>query len=146
MTERQEVTKMKNLLNTLAALATLAVSAPLGLAQSTLTATVPFAFGIGARQVLPAGTYVVYRAGDHWQFLSHETKIGAFVLGQPEQSKISDPSTLIFECRADRCALSRIQAGHGELGYSVPRPRLRRADALELARVVSVLLTRAEGN
>lgn len=138
---------MKNLfLNSLAALATLAMSAPLGLAQSTLSATVPFAFGIDATHVLPAGNYVVYKVGGHWQLRSAENRIGAFVTGSPSQSKVSDPSQLVFECRGNHCALRQIQAGRGELGYYIPPARRSKADALELARIVSIPLTRSEGN
>jgi hypothetical protein len=138
---------MKHLfLSTLAALATVAVSAPLGLAQSTLTATVPFAFAIDAHHVLPAGSYVVIRSGDQWRFRSQETKSVVFVTGHPEESRRADPSQLVFECRANRCALRQIQAGRGELGYYLPPARARGAEALELAQVVSIPLTRSEGN
>jgi hypothetical protein len=68
------------------------------------------------------------------------------VTGSPQQSKVSDPSRLIFECRANRCSLREIQAGNGALGYYVPAPRRSKSDALELAEIVSVPLTRSQGN
>jgi len=138
---------MKHLfLSTLAALATVAVSAPLGLAQSTLAATVPFAFAIDAHHVLPAGTYVVFKSGDRWQLRNPDGKIGAFVTGYKEESRRTDPSLLIFECRASGCALRQIQAGQGELGYYLPPARAHGVESVELARVVSIPLTHSEGN
>jgi hypothetical protein len=137
---------MKHLfLNSLAALTTLVVSAPLGFAQSTLTATVPFAFRIDARHVLPAGDYVVVKYGGHWQLRNWEAKNAAFVLGNPEESRPTDPPQLVFECRANACALRRIQPGQGEVGYYLP-PARNRASSVELAEVISIPLTRSRGN
>jgi hypothetical protein len=138
---------MKHLfLNGLAALATLAVSAPMGLAQSTLTATVPFAFKIDAKHVLPAGDYVVVKYGDHWQLRNFEAKNTTFVVGHPEESRRTDPSQLVFDCRATTCALRQIQPGQGELGYYLPPARRNRSNSVELAGVISIPLTRSEGN
>lgn len=138
---------MKHLfLNSLAALTTLVVSAPLGFAQSTLTATVPFAFRIDARHVLPAGDYVVVKYDGHWQLRNWEAKNTTFVTGNPEASRQADPSRLVFECRANACALRQIQPGHGEVGYYLPPARRNRASSVELADVISIRLTRSEGN
>jgi hypothetical protein len=144
--EKQEVTKMKHLfLNSLAALATLAVSVPMASAQ-TLTGTVPFAFAIDARRVLPAGNYVVIKTGGHWQFRNQDVKNTVFITGNPEESRRNDPAQLVFACRGNHCALRQIQAGGGQLGYSVPPARVSRASALELARVVSIPLAHSEGD
>ena len=138
---------MKNLfLNTFAVLATLAVSAPLGLAQGTLTATVPFAFGIDARHVMPAGDYLIVKYGDRWQLSNRDSKNVAFLTGHPEDSRKTDPAELVFDCRSNICALRKIQVGGGDWGYYVPPVRARRGNALELARVVVVPVSRSEGN
>jgi hypothetical protein len=143
----REETKMKHLfLNSLAALTTLVVSAPMSFAQSTLTAKVPFAFSIDARHVLPAGDYVVVKYGGHWQLRNWEAKNTAFVTGNPEQSRATDPPQLVFECRASGCALRRIQPGQGEVGFSLPPERRNRASSVELAEVISIRLTRSQGN
>jgi hypothetical protein len=123
-----------------------AVSAPLGFAQTTLTGTIPFAFAIDAHHVLPAGNYVVIKSGNNWRFRSQETKSVAFVTGHPEESRKTDPSLLVFECRAGRCELRQIQAGQGEVGYYLPPTRVRKVDALELVRIVSVPLAPSAGN
>jgi hypothetical protein len=137
---------MKNVkLNLIAAAATLIAVTSTASAQSTMNANVPFAFRVNSRTVLPAGDYSVVRIGggeaNIWAFedrvTGHKTMVA---MGQLTGSRQGDPAKLEFQCRADNCALTKIQVGNGEAGYEIRAPKPKNA---EEARLVVVPLTRA---
>jgi len=134
---------MKSITSTLLALAaTLGIAATTASAQVTLKAAVPFSFEISGHQVLPAGNYSVSRDRSIWRFTNDETRNKALASATtPMESKRTDEARLVFQCRANNCALRNIQTGHGELRGYWAAPKRSKSDANELARTVVVPLT-----
>jgi hypothetical protein len=122
--------------------ATLAIAATTASAQATLKAAVPFSFEISGHQVLPAGNYSVHHEGDVWLFTNDGTRNKAMAMATARtQSQRTDGAKLVFQCRADKCALRDIQSGYGGMGGYWPAPKRGKSDADELARTVIVPLT-----
>jgi hypothetical protein len=137
---------MKNVrFNLIAAAATLIAATSTASAQSTLNANVPFAFQINSGTALPAGDYTVLRVHGNaqvWQFEDRSTGHKTMVaLGQIAGSRSGDPAKLEFKCRAENCALIKIQVGNGDTGYEIRAPKPK--GPAEEARLVIVPLTRA---
>jgi hypothetical protein len=132
-------------LNLITAAATFIAATATASAQTTMHANVPFSFSISSRTMLLAGDYRVARVGataDTWAFIDQQTgRITLEALGQPDQSRQGDPAKLEFQCRADHCALSKIQMGDGEAGYEL-HPKFTKRET-EQAALIVVPLTRA---
>jgi hypothetical protein len=128
----------RNLLVIAAAVAATAATA--SAQETTLKATVPFAFSIDRSVNLAPGNYVVARQGDIWWFRSEDTAQSAAIVAQirvPGQA--TEKPSLTFNCVRGHCQIRAIHAGAGAVGAEVPAPKLSKSDKEELA-VVNVPL------
>ena len=130
--------------NLFTAAATLIAATATASAQSHLIANVPFSFQVSSKTVLPSGDYTVMRVGgsaNTWAFEDRSTgKKNLVALGHTAESKRMDHAKLEFMCRAEHCALIKIQTGYGETGYEIPAPKTK---GWEEARLVEVPLARS---
>ena len=134
---------MKSLHSKLLALAgTLAIFVTAASAQTSMKASVPFAFQAGSERVLPAGDYRINSRAHVWYFQNtdgHNSVIA--VANHSTEGKTTGVARLVFECRGRSCALRSIESGTGEPGAAWPSPKTRAADANELARIVVIRAT-----
>ena len=116
--------------NVIGALMTLIVASsiavPVVQAQQTiLTANVPFAFNIGAKQ-LPAGAYAVREMGRATliQSKNHETSVlGVYAYVEPSKA---DATKLVFNKVGDHYFLAQIWTSAREEGLQIPEPKLEK--------------------
>ena len=98
-------------------------------AQTTVQATVPFAFRVGAAH-LPAGIYKIQRRANTNIVLITNTKahVSAMVLGQADSSTKASRK-LVFLHVGDQYALTNIWGEVGSQGMSFHAPKLEREKA-----------------
>jgi hypothetical protein len=116
-----------NKLNSITVAATLIAAAATASAQNTLMANVPFSFKVNAQTVLPAGDYNVTRPSVNptmWVFEDRASgKKTMVAIGQSAGSRVHDAAKLEFQCREERCSLTKIQVGDGQAGYEIRAPK-----------------------
>lgn len=130
---------MKSLNSKLMALAaTLAIAAANASAQTILKVSVPFSFRTTVGGTMQPGDYRIYRDGNRWTFRNLDSNQQAMAQATASvEAKAKDQPSLVFECRANRCTLSRVLTGHGEIG-GYWAPNRGKSDGEELAKIVVV--------
>jgi len=133
--EEKKMNSMQAKLMTLAA--TLAIAAANASAQ-TLKATVPFSFETSTGQVMQAGDYRINHREITWIFTNYDSRQQTLTQATAAAySKPSEAPSLVFQCRANHCVLTKVVAG-GDVGAEWRVPERSRSDAQELARIVVV--------
>jgi hypothetical protein len=121
--------------------ATLAMAAAHASAQTVLKASVPFSFRTTAGATMEPGNYLIYHDGARWTFSNvdarQQTIAEATVSVEPKRN---DQPSLVFQCRANRCTLSQVVTGRGEMG-AYWAPNRSKSDREELAQIVVVPAT-----
>lgn len=105
--------------------------------NSMLLGNIPFAFSVGNGVHLGPGDYAISRTGNLWLIRDQETGRAVTVTNTvAHQGRDTEKPALLFDCLADHCRLRSIHAGGNGLGVDVPRPKMTKAEAENVAELV----------
>ncbi len=118
------------------AAAVTAMTATASAQQTSLQATIPFAFSLSDGTHLGPGTYVIVHTDSVWRFRSYDSDQVASTVGYSAlEDQASQNPSLTFVCLREKCQIRAIHPGGGARGAEMPAPKLSKSDKKELALV-----------
>lgn len=104
--------------------------------SAVLKGEVPFNFTISG-VALGSGNYTISRAGNLWLIRDQETGRAIAVNNTVAHvGSATERPALVFDCLADHCRLRAIHAGGYGLGVELPRPKMTREQAENVAELI----------